>query len=45
VLVALGGASLPTTVLIDADGTITSLNTGELTAEELTEKIQTELLA
>jgi thiol-disulfide isomerase/thioredoxin len=45
VLVALGGASLPTTVLIDADGTITSLNTGELSAEELTEKIQTELLA
>lgn len=45
VLVALGGTNLPTTVLIDADGNVTSLNTGELDAEALTTLIQTELLA
>jgi thiol-disulfide isomerase/thioredoxin len=44
VLVDLGGLQLPTTVLVAADGTITSVNTGELTATELTEKIQTQLL-
>lgn len=44
-LTALGGVAMPTTVLVDADGTVTSVSNGELSAAELTEKIQTELLA
>jgi thiol-disulfide isomerase/thioredoxin len=45
VLTSLGGFQLPTTVLIDADGVVTSVNTGELGAEELTTMIEAELLA
>ena len=45
VLVDLGGSSMPTTVLIDANGEVTSLNTGEMTADELRQKIQDELLS
>lgn len=44
-LTALGGVAMPTTVLVDADGTVTSVSNGELSAAELTEKVRTELLA
>lgn len=42
-LVAFGGTSMPTTVVIDADGAVTSATTGALTAEELTRVIETDL--
>jgi len=32
----LGGVGMPTTVLIDADGIVRNIHTGELSAEELT---------
>ncbi len=35
VITALGGSFLPTTVLLDSDGTIVDVHTGELTAAEL----------
>lgn len=44
-LTSLGGVSMPTTVLIDADGVVTSVNSGELNAAELTEMIEAQLLA
>jgi cytochrome c-type biogenesis protein len=44
-LVDFGGFDLPLTVLVDADGVVTSVNTGELTAAELTELIEAQLLA
>jgi thiol-disulfide isomerase/thioredoxin len=44
ILTALGGVSLPTTVLVAADGTVTSVNSGELSGEELTTLIEDELL-
>lgn len=44
-LTALGGVAMPTTVLVDADGTVTSVSNGELSAAELAEKVRTELLA
>jgi cytochrome c biogenesis protein CcmG, thiol:disulfide interchange protein DsbE len=45
ILTALGGLNLPTTVLVAADGTVTSVNTGEVSASELTEMIDDQLLA
>jgi peroxiredoxin len=40
----LGGIGMPTTVLIDADGVVQEINTGELDAEELTSLIEEHLL-
>jgi cytochrome c biogenesis protein CcmG/thiol:disulfide interchange protein DsbE len=45
VLVDMGGANLPITALVRADGTIAAVITGGLTADELTERIQSDLLA
>jgi len=45
ILTALGGLNLPTTVLVAADGTVTSVNTGELTVDELTQQIDQQLLS
>lgn len=44
-LIGFGGINMPTTVLIDADGIVTSVHSGELDAAELTELIESELLA
>jgi thiol-disulfide isomerase/thioredoxin len=40
----LGGVGMPTTVLIDADGVVREINTGELDAEELTSLIEDHIL-
>jgi thiol-disulfide isomerase/thioredoxin len=40
----LGGIGMPTTVLIDADGVVREINTGELDADELTSLIEEHLL-
>ncbi len=42
---ALGGVGMPTTVLVDAEGGVVDTHTGELSAEELTEMIESELLS
>lgn len=42
---ALGGANLPTTVLVRADGTIAAVHTGALTADQLQGLIDTNLKA
>ena len=36
---------MPTTVLIDADGIVQEIHTGELSGEELTDLIEDKLLA
>ena len=41
----MGGLGMPTTVFIDADGVITSVHSGQLTADSLTDKINDELLS
>jgi thiol:disulfide interchange protein len=38
---ALGGTGMPTTVFVDADGTIIERHTGELTGRQLSNKLQT----
>lgn len=44
-LTAFSGVGMPTTVLIGADGTITSSHTGRITADELRRAVHEELLA
>lgn len=40
----LGGIGMPTTVLIDADGIVQEIHTGELSGDELTDLIEAKLL-
>jgi thiol-disulfide isomerase/thioredoxin len=44
VLTAFQGLAMPTTVFIDADGTITSLHSGALSTADLRRRIKAELL-
>ena len=44
VLAAFEGVAMPTTVLISADGTITSLHSGPLERDELLDRVREELL-
>lgn len=44
VLTAYGGLGMPTTILVAADGRITSSHTGRITADELRDAVQEELL-
>ena len=44
ILASYEGLAMPTTVFIAADGTITSLHSGALTAEDLRSRIEAELL-
>jgi cytochrome c biogenesis protein CcmG, thiol:disulfide interchange protein DsbE len=41
----IGGVGLPTTVLVGGDGTILERHTGELSEQEITQKISDNLLA
>ena len=44
VLAAFSGLAMPTTVLVDAEGTITSLHSGPIERDELLERVEDELL-
>lgn len=44
IFIQMGGFGMPTTVFIDADGFVTSVHTGRLSAEALTNKINDELI-
>lgn len=45
VLTQLGGINLPTTVFVAADGTVKAIHTGQLSADELRQVIDRELLS
>ena len=44
VLAAFDGLAMPTTVLVDAEGTITSLHSGPIDRDELLDRVRRELL-